>query len=70
MEDVNGKSTTTPNAVTDYSAIINTLPEIYGGFQNTFRFKSIQLDILLQFVKQIGVNAFFNNGTNIMHCKF
>ncbi|MBE9598029.1 SusC/RagA family TonB-linked outer membrane protein [Pedobacter sp. MC2016-24] len=33
---------------------INTLPKYFGGFNNTFRYKSLQLAIFLQFVKQVG----------------
>ncbi|WP_159441018.1 SusC/RagA family TonB-linked outer membrane protein [Pedobacter caeni] len=33
---------------------INTLPKYFGGFNNTFRYKNLQLDIFLQFVKQVG----------------
>jgi TonB-dependent starch-binding outer membrane protein SusC len=35
----------------------------YGGFQNSFRYNGLQLDILIQFVKQLGYNYLsnFNN---------
>lgn len=35
---------------------INTSPKYYGGIKNTITWKDFQLDVLLQFVKQIGLN--------------
>jgi len=35
---------------------VNTNPEYYGGIKNTFTFKGFQLDVLLQFVKKLGLN--------------
>lgn len=32
-------------------------PQFFGGFQNSFRYKKLQLDFLLQFVKQENYNA-------------
>lgn len=34
--------------------VINTLPKYIGGMNNSFHYKSLQLDIFLQFVKQTG----------------
>jgi TonB-dependent starch-binding outer membrane protein SusC len=39
--------------------IINTSPKFYGGFQNRISYKGFQLDLLFQFVKQIGPNYYF-----------
>jgi TonB-linked SusC/RagA family outer membrane protein len=38
----------------DYSYPIDMDKKFYGGMQNSFQYKSWQLDILLQFVKQLG----------------
>lgn len=40
----------------DRVKLINTDPKFYGGFKNTITYKGIQLDILLEFRKQIGAN--------------
>ena len=63
VNDSHGTPTTTPNPATDLTAINSTLPKFYGGFENSLRFKSIQLNFLLQFVKQDGVNNYYWNGT-------
>lgn len=36
-------------------------PDFYGGFQNSFSYNRFQLDILFQFVKQIGMNNIYGN---------
>jgi TonB-dependent starch-binding outer membrane protein SusC len=56
VEDKNGKPTLTPAFNSDNTFVINTAPNFYGGFQNTIRFKSLTLDFILQFTKQIGKN--------------
>ncbi|WP_198139862.1 SusC/RagA family TonB-linked outer membrane protein [Pedobacter sp. BAL39] len=33
---------------------VNTLPKYFGGLNNSFRYKNLQLDVFLQFVKQVG----------------
>jgi hypothetical protein len=43
--------------------ISSTAPTFYGGFGNSVTFKNLQLDILFQFVKQIGPNYFFGTGS-------
>jgi TonB-linked SusC/RagA family outer membrane protein len=50
--DDEGKPTSTPNPLTDRTVLISTLPEFYGGFQNSIRYKGFQADFLFQFVKQ------------------
>lgn len=40
---------------------INLSPAFSGGFQNTFRYKSLQLDIFFQFVKQKGLDGRFSS---------
>ncbi len=64
--DADGKPTSSPNPLTDRVAFKNALPDFYGGFQNSLSYKGIQLDILFQFVKQIGPNTLFNNGTSLV----
>ncbi|MBP1222345.1 SusC/RagA family TonB-linked outer membrane protein [Flavobacterium sp. 1355] len=49
-EDVNSDGLI--SAVADRQTIIDLNPEYYGGLQNQITFKKIQLDFLLQFVKQ------------------
>ncbi len=51
----------TENPDNDSRVYINTAPKFYGGFQNTFKAGSFQLDVLLRYVKQTGYNAIFNN---------
>lgn len=53
--------TSTPNALTDERDYISTLPRYYGGFQNSFTYKGLQLDFLFQFVEQLGSNYVFGN---------
>jgi TonB-dependent starch-binding outer membrane protein SusC len=55
--------TFSPNAPDDETVNINLAPKFYGGFQNSFTYKSIQLDFLLQFVKQKGFYTSYWNGS-------
>jgi TonB-linked SusC/RagA family outer membrane protein len=59
FSDSKGNATSTPNTETDRTVIINTAPEFYAGFQNTFSFKGFELDFLFQYVKQKGANYSF-----------
>jgi TonB-linked SusC/RagA family outer membrane protein len=43
-----------PSDPDDLTKFINIDPKFYGGFQNHLSYKSFSVDILLQFVKQIG----------------
>lgn len=58
----NGYPTLAPDPSTDRTILISRFPKLYGGFQNNLTYKGIQLDVLFQFVKQIGYNdvAFWN----------
>jgi hypothetical protein len=58
-----GGPTPTPdtNAIATQNTIINTSPIFYGGFQNTFTYKGVSLDIFFQFVKRRGNNYYFGN---------
>lgn len=62
VADKSGNPTFTPDYLTDANIIVTTLPKYYGGVQNSLSYKGIQLDFLLQFVKQSGVDYKFYNG--------
>jgi len=51
-----GNPTASPSAL-DANNYYTTLPTLYGGFQNSLRYKSIQVDLFFQFVKQKGTFA-------------
>lgn len=55
-----GKSgpTSTPDA-TDATVFKNLDPDYYGGLINTIKYKTLQLDFIFQFVKQLGPNYLF-----------
>jgi TonB-linked SusC/RagA family outer membrane protein len=44
----------------DMTGIANVAQKYYGGLQNTFRWKSLDLSFLIQFVKQTGYHYFAN----------
>lgn len=54
-----GKITSDPADPADKNAVVNTTPTYFGGFQNSFAYKSFSLDFLFQFVKQTGANYRF-----------
>jgi len=54
-----GNPTGSPSALTDRNTMINTAPQFYGGFHNSFQYKGFQLDILFQFVKQTGLEYLY-----------
>lgn len=49
-----GNPTSSPSTL-DLTVLYNTLPKFYGGFQNSFRYKGVQLDLFFQFVSQKGL---------------
>lgn len=55
-------SSATPAEFDDYVTLGNRDPRFYGGLQNSFTWKQLSLDFLLQFVKQEGPNI--NYGYN------
>jgi TonB-dependent starch-binding outer membrane protein SusC len=60
--DRDGK--TVQNPTTNFlnrTITVNTSQSLYGGFSNTFSYKSFDLNFLFQFVKQDGQNNFFGN---------
>lgn len=63
FSDSHGNATSTPDATNDATKYISTsFPSYYGGLQNSFRYKQVQLDFLFQFVKSIANNYFFGAG--------
>jgi len=54
-----GKSTFTPSYLTDRTTFVNFAPKYYGGWLNTFIYKGWQLDVMVQFRKQLGSNPLF-----------
>lgn len=48
----------------DLNTLVNTLPKLYGGVENSITYKNFQLDFLFQFVKQIGPNLRFGFPNN------
>jgi TonB-dependent starch-binding outer membrane protein SusC len=59
--DNQGNSTFTPDYLNDRTVRVTLDPKYYGGIQNTFTWSGIELDILFQFVKQIGPHYYFGN---------
>lgn len=57
FRDSKGIAITAPNPVTDKIKYINQAPFFYGGWQNRFSFKGLELDFLFHFVKQMGRDA-------------
>jgi len=51
------------SAATDKFVYVNVSPDYYGSVQNSFRYKQFSLDFLFRFIKQIGLNAFGQQGT-------
>ncbi len=61
--DKDGKPTTEPNHQTDQNILVNMSPKFYGGLENSLSYSGIQLEMLFQFVKQIGSNFRFSAGS-------
>ncbi|WP_426582655.1 SusC/RagA family TonB-linked outer membrane protein [Mucilaginibacter sp. R-33] len=62
--DSKGNPTSTPVLPDDKTVIIDTSPKYYGGIINNFQFRGVELNFLLQFVKQVAQNYY--PGGNIM----
>jgi TonB-linked SusC/RagA family outer membrane protein len=60
--DNKGNETFSPYYKTDTRYFVNTAPQAYGGFQNTFDFKRFQLDFFFQFAKQRAIDYQIYNG--------
>jgi TonB-dependent starch-binding outer membrane protein SusC len=61
VADVHGTPTANPDPLTDQHVLININPKYYGGLDNSFTYRGIQLSFLLQFTKQSGSNFRFGN---------
>jgi TonB-linked SusC/RagA family outer membrane protein len=61
VADQHGDPTSNPNLLFDQTAWVNTAPEYYGGLGNNFRYHGFELDVLFQFVKQLGKNNYYGN---------
>jgi TonB-linked SusC/RagA family outer membrane protein len=59
--DSSGKSTFTPRYLTDRTAFVDIAPKYYGGWLNSFTYKGWQLDVMVQFRKQLGANPLFQS---------
>jgi TonB-dependent starch-binding outer membrane protein SusC len=59
--DVKGDPTSNPNYGTDNNVFLSVSPKFYGGFGNNIQYKGLELDVLLQFVKQVGQNYTFGS---------
>jgi len=55
--DVNGKTTSNPNQVTDRTGFVNTTPNYFGSVSNTFSYKGFSLSFMFRYVKQIGTSV-------------
>lgn len=56
FSDDKGNPTSNPDFLKDAKVLISTAPKFYGGFQNSISFKGFQFDMLVQFVKQTGLD--------------
>lgn len=61
--DSSGKPTFTPSYTNDRTTIVDPSAKAYGGFENTFGFKNVELSILFSFRKQMGPNYLFSQAT-------
>ncbi|WP_254453259.1 SusC/RagA family TonB-linked outer membrane protein [Winogradskyella undariae] len=57
FEDFNGDGMITASEDRQYNADLN--PQFYGSISNRFQYKNWSLDLLLQFVKKKGLNAYY-----------
>ncbi len=61
VANAKGEPTTTPDFLKDPTQLINTNNKFFGGLQNTFSYKKLQLDVLFDFVKRISLTNFFGD---------
>ncbi len=59
-----------PTQYTDYVILGNNMAEFYGGLQNSLRYKKLELDFLLQFVKQEGKEYNYGSLANAYGTRF
>lgn len=56
-----GKTTLNPIPLVDDISLLDFGPRFYGGLQNNFSYGNFTLDLLFQFVKQKGMNYYYEN---------
>src|SRR6202012_5445800 len=54
--------TTSPSYPQDLALSKPVTQKYFGGFQNSFSYKGFRLDVLVQFVKQLGHNYYYSGG--------
>ncbi len=64
LYDIHGNATSTPNEE-DRTVFRYDRQEFYGGWQNSFSYKGLQLDFLFQFVYQKAQREFYYLASNI-----
>ncbi|WP_448698165.1 SusC/RagA family TonB-linked outer membrane protein [Mucilaginibacter sp. AW1-3] len=60
--DSKGNATSTPNAVTDKTVLVDPNPLLYGGFGNRVRYRGFELNVFFQFVKRRAASFYFGDG--------
>jgi TonB-linked SusC/RagA family outer membrane protein len=63
--DSKGNPTSTPNSTSDLYTLLNRSPKFYGSIENTFSYKTIEMSFSFQFVKQMGLYIYYNNGSQL-----
>jgi TonB-linked SusC/RagA family outer membrane protein len=61
FKTVDGKLTSSPDQINDRTKTINLGQTLYGGLNNTFTYKNLEVSFLLQFVKQKAQNLNFGS---------
>jgi TonB-linked SusC/RagA family outer membrane protein len=61
VEDVNKDGSITYSTATDLQFFEDTDPDFYGGFQNSFRYKNLQLDVYLFFESRPFQEGYLSN---------
>ncbi len=59
-----------PIEFTDFVILGSTMPDFYGGLQNSLRYKKLELDFLLQFVQQEGKEYNYGREANVYGSRF
>jgi TonB-linked SusC/RagA family outer membrane protein len=57
-----GTPTSSPSSTTDKISLVYPASRFYGGIQNSISYKGFQLDILFQFVRQLGQRQLYYSG--------
>ena len=64
VENYQGVNTSTPSFATDRTVLISNLTKYFGGLQNQISYKGINLDLLFQFTRRLGIqDLYYSNGT-------